>query len=208
MILWAARHPRYERDPPRVLPNHLGDVGPLVGLPAPQHRIRGCDRSERLVDDPREGSDSRTGEILLEPCSLVDRSRLGQCDQEDTGKARIAQARQELSDGLGHVARLSQHLAVVGFGRVEQQDGVPPRRAAHSRGKHGGGSNTWIFMIALLHLVRRGTPRCGGGARRACCETHSVALARSPGPRRDRASPSAGASPCRGREDTPPRRTG
>jgi CIC family chloride channel protein len=121
-------HPRHQRHALRELVANLRDVAMLVRLAAPQYRVGGRDGCQRLVDDPAEGPDLGAREVALEPRGLVDRCGLGQGHEQDAGEVWVAQAGKQLAHALGHVARLAQHLAMIGLGRVEQQDGVPGRR--------------------------------------------------------------------------------
>ena len=100
----------------------------------PEHRVTQTERGKALIDHPGKGGDPRPQEIALERGRFVNRGRFGQRHDEHLRELGVTQPREEFTDRFGHVAQVAEHVAVIGFGRIEEEEGMPRRgRVEHDK---------------------------------------------------------------------------
>ena len=116
--------PRDHRESGRQPITHFRDVRSLSRAALDQDRIAESLAREALVDDPGVRLDASPLEVVLQPRRFVNGSRLRQRHQQNTRELGVSKARKELPHRIRHIAHRARDVAVVGFGRIQQQDGV------------------------------------------------------------------------------------
>ena len=119
--------PRFEHG---ALPvgRQLPEMDGFMAPPRAQDRVGDVERRQALVDDPRERRDVGARQITFELHRLVNRRGLRQRDEQDRRELWVPQAGQQPLHGVRGPTGLPQHLAVIGLGRVQQQQRVAGRR--------------------------------------------------------------------------------
>ena len=115
-------------------------------LPGAQDRVRHVERRKALVHNPCKWLDVRTCKIALQLHCLMDWRCLWERHQQHMRELRIPQARQQPLHSLRTAAWLLQDFAVVGLGRVQQEQRVSRgRRVNHNKA-----------VFTLRHRLRKG----------------------------------------------------
>ena len=108
-------------DLPRMLLTDFVDEGDLLNAALHQNRITKSVAGKARVNNPGVRLDAGAPEILLKTRGFMHGCGLGQRDNQDTRKLRIAETGQQVSNRIRQIAYRTRHVAVIRFGCVQEK---------------------------------------------------------------------------------------
>lgn len=102
---------------------HQFELGDFMAGPLSQQWRVACSGSQAVVDNPGPRSDPGAAQVGLQVGRFKDGSRFSQRDQDDLGAFLILELHHRCGV-LDALVGVAHHVAVVGPGGVQQQQGV------------------------------------------------------------------------------------